>query len=370
MQNLRFCVRALAARSVDVALTEPFAIAGGAQHSARNVLVSLELGSGVRGLGEAAPFPVVSGETQESSLAAIERVKSLLIGQDVRGYRLLSEKLDAALGEQRAALAGLEHAMFDALTRELGISLADFFGGARAGVSTDMTITASSVEHARNAAREAVAGGFGELKVKVGGQDPEFDLERLLAIAESSPRSLLLDANGGYSEEHAAFLLRELRKRELPVTLFEEPLARGNFDGLTRLAEFGVPLAADESARSVADVVELGRAKCVQYVNLKVQKTGVLGALAIAEVARGLGLGLMMGGMVESEIGMTFSAQLASGLGGVRFVDLDTPFWFRAPLTHEGYRTQGSRILIDYEKPGLGLTALTLHQPHLPQTEA
>ena len=61
----------LTAEPLDLPLTEPFAISTGAQHVAHNVLVRLTLADGTTGLGEAAPFTAVSGETQQRTLASI-----------------------------------------------------------------------------------------------------------------------------------------------------------------------------------------------------------------------------------------------------------------------------------------------------------
>ncbi|MDQ5850847.1 MAG: hypothetical protein M3380_02020 [Chloroflexota bacterium] len=53
------------ASPLDIPLIEPFSIATGAQAVAHNVLVAVRLAGGTKGYGEAAPFPAVTGETQE-----------------------------------------------------------------------------------------------------------------------------------------------------------------------------------------------------------------------------------------------------------------------------------------------------------------
>src|SRR6266540_1966467 len=60
-------ITSLEASEMNLALTEPFAIAKGAPAVAANVLVRVELADGTVGLGEAAPFTEVSGETQQGS---------------------------------------------------------------------------------------------------------------------------------------------------------------------------------------------------------------------------------------------------------------------------------------------------------------
>ncbi len=75
---------------LNVPLLEPFTIAGGAQAIAHNVLVEICLADGTRGWGEAAPFPAVTGETQHSTIAALEHLRSLLLAHDVRHWRALA----------------------------------------------------------------------------------------------------------------------------------------------------------------------------------------------------------------------------------------------------------------------------------------
>src|SRR3954470_1908019 len=74
----------------DVELLEPFGIATGAQVVARNVLLELELEGGLRGLGEAAPFPAVNGETQADAISALHAVEGELVGQQATDASSLS----------------------------------------------------------------------------------------------------------------------------------------------------------------------------------------------------------------------------------------------------------------------------------------
>ena len=71
-------------------LTEPFGIATGAQASADNVLVKIKLANGIIGIGEAAPFTAVSGETQTSTLNAIKKLETFVVGKDVRNLKRIA----------------------------------------------------------------------------------------------------------------------------------------------------------------------------------------------------------------------------------------------------------------------------------------
>jgi L-alanine-DL-glutamate epimerase-like enolase superfamily enzyme len=66
----------------------------------------------------------------------------------------------------------------------------------------------------------------------------------------------------------------------------------------------------------------------------------------------------MVGGMVETRLGMTAAAHVAAALGGARFIDLDTA-WLLAEDPYEGgYRAQGPHYTLDPE-PGLGVRVAT-----------
>src|SRR4051812_9709920 len=153
-------VTSLSAQAVDLPLPELFAIGGGAPDVAANVIVRLTLMDGTLGLGEAAPFTAVSGETQKGSLSAIEAMRSSVLGSDARALRPLSDRLQDDWRGEPAARCAMGMALLDALARHYGLPLWTWFGGAGTRVSTDMTITAGDATSAARAARAIVARGI------------------------------------------------------------------------------------------------------------------------------------------------------------------------------------------------------------------
>ena len=136
-------------------LTVPFAIAGGGMDTARAVIVRVELVDGTIGLGECAPFPAVSGETVESTLAALRAVEQ--------------HGASAALAAAPAARCGLEQALLDARLRAAGQSVLDWMPPAVATIETDLTLPVGPLDTALAFVDDAVRQGFRTLKVKVGG---------------------------------------------------------------------------------------------------------------------------------------------------------------------------------------------------------
>jgi L-alanine-DL-glutamate epimerase-like enolase superfamily enzyme len=352
-------ITSVVASALDLALTEPFAIATGAAAKAANVLVQLTLSDGTIGLGEAAPFPEVSGETQASSLRAIEAARDVLIGCDARAYRRRSAELGEALGEEAAARCALEVALFDALTRHWRVPLWVFFGGHGTEIHTDMTITAGDADHAARAAAAILGRGISTIKVKVGALSPREDAERLAAVRRVAPAApLIVDANGGYTPEEAMELLGRLEAGNIRLELFEQPVARESWTEFRRLSRTSdVHLCADESARSAADVSRLIQEDAIEAVNIKPMKCGVVEAIAIWNVARAAGKDIMIGGMVESSLSMSFSVHLAAGLGGFSYGDLDTPMFIPNDPFSGGFRQRGSELSVAHVEAGHGVVA-------------
>jgi o-succinylbenzoate synthase len=350
-------IESVEAELLDIPLSEPFGIAGGAQVSAQNVLVRVRLLDGSVGLGEAAPFPAVNGETQAQAHAAALKAAEHLRAQDARRWRRLAADLKELIVDSPSARAALECALLDAVCRRAGYSLWHFFGGKEPELVTDITIPTGTPDHASESAQRASAQGFTTLKVKVGGAPLAYDVARLRAIVRAAPDvRLLLDANASLTSAEAIELIRSMDRDKARVVLFEQPTAAPDLSGLYDVRKAtGIAVAADESAQSARDVARLALAGACDVVNIKIMKTGVVEALEMVATARAHGLDLMIGGMVESKLAMSVSACLAGGLGGFRFVDLDTPLFMPDSPLIGGYARTGARLRVDAIAGGHGV---------------
>jgi L-alanine-DL-glutamate epimerase-like enolase superfamily enzyme len=328
---------------VELELNEPFGISGGSQDVARIAVVRLHLADGTEGLGEAAPLPAYNGERVEDALAAIEAAGALLVGRDAAAWRQRAlDVLEPTQGSASARCA-LETALCDALARRAGCSLYQWFGGCEpAHLETDVTIPIVDAAAARHAAERWWQRGFRSLKLKVGA---EGDLERVLGAHSGAPGAkLLLDANGGLTAQSALSLVDDLEGRGVDVALFEQPVPAADWEGLERVAR-RVRVALDESVVHARDVLEAARRLGPPHVvNVKLMKSGVVGALDVVAAARAAGLSLMIGGMLESSLAMSTSACFAAGQGGFEFVDLDTPLFMLDSPFVGGFTSKGNLL--------------------------
>jgi L-alanine-DL-glutamate epimerase-like enolase superfamily enzyme len=352
----RTTIRSITVEPLTIPLLEPFSIATGSVSDARNVLITVTLEDGSVGYGECAPFPPSTGESQETALAAAVGCATLIEGRDAANWRGLSRLMHSAYFSQLTALAGMEMALLDALTRSFGMPLYVFFGGVSSAVETDYSIPMVTPERGYELAQEVVARGITTIKVKVGG-DLRHDVARVEAIREGAPGlGLTLDANQGYTANEALLCLEALDDRDIRPLMMEQPVHKNDFDGLRYVTQHtSVPIAADESASDAASVARLIRIGACNVVNIKLMKCGFVEALDIAAVCRANHVELMIGAMMESRLAISAAAHFVAGLGGFRYIDLDTPMLLADDPFVGGYEQRGGVYDLSSVERGLGV---------------
>jgi L-alanine-DL-glutamate epimerase-like enolase superfamily enzyme len=209
---------------------------------------------------------------------------------------------------------------------------------------TSYTIGIDSVEGTADKTRRA--GRYGILKVKVGGAD---DLARLEVIREHSQATLRIDGNEGWTLETARELMPALI--ELGVEFVEQPFPADDlesFRGLRELRE-RIPIVIDEGCKNLASVAPI--ATYADGINIKISKCGgIREAVRMTHAARALGIGVMLGCMIESELGIGQALQLAPL---VDWVDLDGHLLIKdGPFRGLGF-SDGRVVLSD--APGIGV---------------
>lgn len=345
----------IAITPLDVPLKAAFTIASSRLEHVHNVAIQVGLGDGSTGWGETPTLPPVTAETQATALAALAVEAERLVGREAGTWRAIAAELGERLPGLPAVRAGLEMAILDACAQSGRIPLFQFFGGAGQVLHTDITIPICPPAEAEILAVRYRGEGFTTLKIKIG-LDADDDIARLVAIRRAHPDCrLILDANAAYTAAETLALLARLRRLGIEPALLEQPVAREDWEGLGQLArEAGVPVAADESCRSPQDALRIVREGLAQVINIKLVKCGVVQALDIAAIARAGGVGLMMGGMVETRIAMGFGAHFAAGLGGFDWIDLDTPLLLADDPVVGGAKVENARYVLDANQAGHG----------------
>jgi L-Ala-D/L-Glu epimerase len=343
----------VAAHLVALPLKDVFATSKGRKTRSQTVIISIALDSGIRGLGEATPVRYVTGETPRAVISAVAKARRLLINEDPSDWRELSARLEKALPNSPTARAGLEIAMLDALAKSQDVPLYGYLGGRKSSFATDITISVLPPEQAADFAREASRLGFSRLKLKANGT-PE-DTLRVMAVAAAAPGAdIKVDANQAFTQELAVSFVQSVEKAGIKLSLLEQPVPKDNTAGLKYVSErISVPVFADEAVMTPADALRLAEAKAVSGINIKLMKSGVKGAIEIIDVCRQAGLGLMIGCMLESAIGISASMHLACATQAFDHFDLDSDMLIASQPVKGGFTRTGETLEVS-DQPGLG----------------
>ncbi|WEV70673.1 dipeptide epimerase [Lactobacillus sp. ESL0785] len=316
---------------ISLPLKTPFTTARHTVTAAQAVKVKITLANGLVGIGTGTPNEVVTGDTLASCQAVLKDVLfPSLIGCEFENWEETLTTLKDAVQYNQPAKAALEFALYDLRCQTYHTSLVQLLGGQTAAVTTDMTLGIKPLEQMIKEAKEFVKQGFRTLKIKVGSNGVVNDINLIKAISEAvGPEiSLRLDANQGWSRMEAVQALRALVASKLPVEFIEQPLVANDLAGLKELTQLHMlPIMADESAVSYQDVITLCSNHAVDYVNIKLMKTGGLSeAEKINDICTASGIGCMIGCMIEPTNSIQAAIAFASAHQNVKFADLDSVY--------------------------------------------
>jgi L-alanine-DL-glutamate epimerase-like enolase superfamily enzyme len=327
----------LTSRAVTLRLAETFTISRGSEDEAEVVQVEVRHGA-VSGFGEAAPIERYS-ETVASTRSWLEQVE---LGDDPFALDELAERLPP--GEQ-AARSALDAALYDLQGKLTGLPVHSLLGLRRSGPPTSWTIWLGDPDDMGRRTEKISSSGFRRLKLKLGGRDG-LDADRVHAVRAVTDLPLQCDVNEAWSLDEALEYLPQL-----DLQYCEQPLPAGDADGPELKRRSPVPIYVDEDCHTLADVAAC--AERAHGINIKLAKSGgIREAVRMTAAARALGLGVMLGCMIESGLGIAAGAQIASLMD---HVDLDGNLL----LAHDPWL--GVEFVDGVQQPadapGLGVTA-------------
>jgi L-alanine-DL-glutamate epimerase-like enolase superfamily enzyme len=333
----------LAYRTVTLPLGSPFRISRSTDVEVDLVWVELTT-AGVTGYGEATPQDNY-GESVASAVAFLEESRGLL-GDDPFDLEAVGTRL-AALPGEFAAKAALDAALHDLCGKLCGRPVWQLLGIPRESPPTSFTIWLGDPDDmGQRAERQSAEGRFRRLKLKLGGRYG-LDVDRVRAVREATALPLQVDVNEYWSLDEALDAIPQLE--QLGVQYVEQPLPAGDPDGPELRRRSSLPIYVDEDCHTLADIpvcAERGHG-----VNIKLAKSGgVREAIRMVHAARALGLGVMVGCMVESGLAIAPACPVASLCD---HVDLDGNLLLAEDPWQGVELVDG--VQLPSERPGLGV---------------
>ena len=298
-------------RHVKLPLIAPFVTSMGVETDEEHIIVRVD-GEGVTGWGEcvAEANPFYSPETTHTAWHILrDFLVPAVLGNEI-GSAGQAVAAWARVRGHRMAKAGLEAALWDALAKAAGVSLARALGGTRTRIDVGVSI---GIQPSPARLVASVAGylreGYRRIKIKIA---PGDDIECVKAVRREYPGiALQVDANSAYRlSDIGIFQAMD----DQGLLLIEQPLGYDDIFEHSKLQrELRTSLCLDESIHSAGDAraaLELGSCR---VINIKPGRVGgyTEARLIHDECAAG-GVPVWHGGMLESGIGRAGNVALAS----------------------------------------------------------
>lgn len=347
-------------KHISVPLKTPFKTALRTVSRVEDIIVIIITDEGSVGYGEAPPTEVITGDTKEAIISAVEIIKRSIIGMDIENIEGIMVAINGSMAKNTSAKAAIDMAVYDLYGQLYKAPLYKLLGGYRRELVTDITISINSPEEMVRDSLEAVARGYNTLKVKLG-KDSELDIARLKSIrkAVGSNINLRVDANQGWKRKEAVRVLRKMEDLALDIEFIEQPVEAHDIDGLKFVSDnTAIPVMADESVFSPQEALKIMETRAAELINIKLMKCGgIYNALKICSLAEIYGIECMIGCMLEAKVSVTAAVQLAAAKKVITKIDLDGPCLCSEDPIEGGAMFNESFITLQ-QGAGLGITGI------------
>jgi L-Ala-D/L-Glu epimerase len=339
----------LSFKTIDLQLKHTFTIASVSRTFTPVVLTQIKY-EGIVGYGEASMPPYI-GENHETAILFLEKTKNIVEKLTYPfDIQLVMYEVDALAIGNSAAKASVDIALHDLKGQLENRPVWAFFGTNPATMPiTSFTIGMDTPSVLRQKVSESE--GFKILKIKLGSSN---DKAIINTIREVTDKPLYVDANQGWKDKYEALEMTHWLK-EKGVLMIEQPMLKTDLDGNAFVTEGSpLPTIADESCQRLIDIPRL---KGVFHgINIKLMKsTGLNEGFKMLQLARTLGLKVMIGCMSETSCGVLAATQIAPMCD---YVDLDTT-WLITNNPFENLDLKEGVIQLSH-RSGLGLKELKI----------
>ena len=272
-------------------------------------LVRVVTDDGVEGFGEVSATAAWSGEDAVTATHFVRDVLGPgLVGKPLAPIEAHATEFDRILRGNWFTKAGVSTALWDALGRSRGVAVAELLGGP---YRREVPVKISLERRRRRPAGRIRGRRRPRLPVLQGQGRPRSRGGRGAARAGARAGRRRRVARRG-RERRLAVAGRARdgpRLAESGIAFIEQPVQADDLEGLRDVRALGVPLIADESVYSPADVRRIGRLGAADIVSIYVGKSsGLERAVESARLAAELGLDVVIG--ANGEMGIGAAAQL------------------------------------------------------------
>lgn len=304
---------------ISVPLATPVKMSHVTIAESHNVLVKITTDEGIVGWGEGVSAMDVTGENQGRMRAGIDDLGARIIGRDPLARTAIWLGLSRSVYGNTTAIGAIDIALHDIAGKAHGLPVCELIGGAgRRRIPALSLLGSGKTEADLDTFEQRYADGYRWFKLKLGIGRIDDEARTIVRMAAAHDDAVICgDTNGGWTEHEAMRFLGQLDGSG--VRFIEQPAL--STAAIERLAmRSPVAICADESARSLADVLGFG-ASAVAGVSLKLIKHGgITGVMRGAALCDQVGLEINLAGKIaESSIAAAANLHCAAAMSDTGF---------------------------------------------------
>ncbi|UKJ75086.1 muconate cycloisomerase family protein [Azospirillum brasilense] len=347
---------------VDLPTIRPHVLSMATMHRQTIVVVRIRCSDGVVGIGEGTTIGGLSygDESPEGIKLAIDTyIAPLLRTCDALQVASAMAAIDRFVVGNHFAKSAVETALLDAMGKRVGLPVSELLGGRlRDELPVAWTLASGDTGKDIGEAEQMLSSRRHNIfKLKIGKRAIVADVAHVAAIKKAlgDRASVRVDVNQAWDEASASRGLAMLE--DAGVDLVEQPIARSNRAGLTRLAmRSTVPIMADETLHGPEDAFDIACRGAAEVFAVKIAPSGGPRAAGrVAAIADAAGVGLYGGTMLEAGIGTIASAHLFATFPRLAWgTELFGPLLLTEEILVEPL-SYGDFALKVPHKPGLGI---------------
>lgn len=325
------------------------------------VIIKVHTDEGIVGYGECEPWPLFTGESVGTTIAALREIVPAVIGADPCNIWDIHHRMDRVIKGKLQAKGAIDIACYDILGKAKDMPVHQILGGKQRETMPVMwAIGGSTPQESAEEVLAAKNAGYQGCMIKVGGNDYKLDAARTIAVREAvGPHfALNVDANQGWDIDTAIRFGKLVKNCDLMY--FEQPVKAEDVYGMAKVRRaLDIPISADEGVVTIADALHLIKNEAADIFSIKVSKNGgIMPAKEIIGLAEAHGIQIFFNSQIEEGIAQAASLQMGAttsnivAMGHAYF----SPNRLEADIcTYEDQINAADGTVAILDKPGLGI---------------
>ena len=312
----------------------------------KGFILRLTDADGFEGIGDCCPFPEFGSESIEDVENVVSDFKLKVIINETEIEKSINNCL-ANYNKMPALRHGLEQAIINIICNKNKTTIDKLLNlKLKKRVNVNAAIGFLNVEESVKAAKNYIEKGFATIKLKIGRTNFKEDISVIKLIRETFGENIKLriDSNGNWNLEEAIINLRALEQYDIEYA--EQPV--NNLSDYIKLKKkTNIPLAPDESIRSVKDAKEFIKSGAVSYLILKPMMIGgMLPTLEIIKQALTENIIPVITSSFESAVGKTNAVITAATVKAIVAHGLGVADHFINTITNDPFPIKSGKIIL------------------------